>query len=746
MYPIIFKEQLNQTVSRMVISAPLVARKAQVGQFVILRAKEHSKRIPLTVADTDLDEGSVSVIYQIVGAGTMELDTLNAGDSLHDFVGPLGTASELDGLKKVCIVGGGVGCAIAYPAAKKLHRMGAQVHSVIGFRNKDLVILEDQFREVSEVIRVMTDDGSWGEKGLVTQALEELILAGNQYDEVIAIGPLPMMKFVAQLTKKYGVKTTVSMNSIMVDGTGMCGGCRLTVGGKTKFACVDGPDFDGHLIDFDEAISRSGMYRGFEQHAREDACNLYAKETKKAGPVPRTPMPARDPLVRNQDFQEVATGYTPDMAVQEAARCLQCKHKPCVSGCPVGIDIPGFIRRIREHDFPGAYEVLSLDTALPAVCGRVCPQESQCEGRCVVGIKGEPVAIGALERFAADQHMAQTAAPAPLPAPDGAKVAVVGAGPSGLTAAGELAKKGYQVTLFEALHEPGGVLTYGIPEFRLPKAIVKREVEGLTRLGVDVQCNMVIGRTLTIDELFEQGYAAVYIGSGAGLPRFMNIPGEGLNGVFSANEYLTRINLMKAYEPGSATPIFKGQRVAVVGGGNVAMDAARSAKRMGAEEVTIIYRRGMEELPARREEIHHAQEEGIQFKTLCAPVEVLGDKGWVKGVKLIDMELGEPDDSGRRRPVEKPGSEHELALDTLIMAIGTDPNPLLRRSTPGLEANKWGCLVTDEQGLTTRDKVWAGGDAVTGAATVILAMGAGKTAAQAIDEALSTDLPEKAGA
>ncbi len=730
MYTILHKERLNPTVSRMEIEAPLVARKAQVGQFIILRARDNSKRIPLTVADVDRERGSVSVIFQVVGAGTMELDSLKAGQSLHDFVGPLGTPSDLDGLKKVCVVGGGVGCAIAYPAAKALHRMGAEVHSVIGFRNKDLVILEEQFRQASDRLYVVTDDGSYGEKGLVLAPLQRLLEEGNRYDQVLVIGPMVMMKAVCELTRPYGIKTVVSMNAIMVDGTGMCGGCRVTVDGKTRFACVDGPEFDGHLINFDEAIARSRMYRGFEEHARDDACRLVEKEAKMSKSAPRQEMPTRDPIERGRDFEEVALGFDQAAAVTEARRCLQCKHKPCVGGCPVGIDIPGFIARIAEHDPLGAWEVLNRDTALPAVCGRVCPQESQCEGVCVRAAKGEAVAIGALERYAADAHMQAGRVPPELPAPLHRKVAVVGAGPSGLTAAGELAKMGYGVTLFEALHEPGGVLTYGIPAFRLPKDIVRHEVDALRELGVEVACNMVVGRTILVDELFEQGYEAVYIASGAGLPRFMGIPGEGLNGVFSAHEDLTRTNLMRAHEEGSATPIFKGKRVAVVGGGNVAMDAARSALRMGAEEVTIIYRRGMLELPARREEVHHAQEEGIRFRTLCAPVEVLGKDGWVTGVRLIDMELGEPDATGRRRPVEKPGSEHELPLDTLIMAIGTDPNPLLHRSTPGLDTNKWGCIVTNEEGLTSRPMVWAGGDAVTGAATVILAMGAGKQAAR----------------
>lgn len=450
----------------------------------------------------------------------------------------------------------------------------------------------------------------------------------------------------------------------------------------------------------------------------------------------RVSLPLRPADERVKDFNEVSLGYTKTMAIEEAARCLQCRHRPCVAGCPVGIDIPGFIACLAKGDDDGAYAVLSRDTALPAVCGRVCPQEKQCEQLCVRGIKGEAVAIGNLERYAADTFMEKNA-PTPADIPNnGHRVAVVGAGPSGLTAAGELAKKGYAVSIFEVLHAPGGVLGYGIPEFRLPKAIVAREVAGLLALGVKINYNVVIGKTITIDELFLEGFEAVYIGSGAGLPHFLGIPGEGLNGVISANEYLTRINLMKAWEKGSSTPILRGEHVAVVGGGNVAMDAARSALRLGAKKVSIIYRRGMEELPARLEEVHHAIEEGVLFETLCAPLEVLGDKGWVKGIRCIRMSLGEPDASGRRRPMDISGSEFDISIQTLIVAVGTSPNPLLLRSTPGLAQNKWGCIVADDQGQTNRKMVYAGGDVVTGAATVILAMGAGKTAAAAIDRAI----------
>ena len=451
----------------------------------------------------------------------------------------------------------------------------------------------------------------------------------------------------------------------------------------------------------------------------------------------KCPMPTQDPNVRNKNFDEVALGYTEEMAINEAKRCIHCKNKPCVSGCPVGINIPDFIGQVAEGDFEAAYQIIAQSSALPAVCGRVCPQESQCEGKCPRGIKNEPVAIGRLERFVADWHREHNNVPPVVPAFNGHKVAIIGAGPAGLTAAGDLAKLGYKVTVFEALHVAGGVLMYGIPEFRLPKAIVQNEIDGLKKMGVDFECNMVIGKVLTIDELMgEYGFEAVFVGSGAGLPRFMNIPGESLNGVYSANEFLTRSNLMKAYRPDSKTPIAVGKSVAIVGGGNVAMDAARSAKRLGAENVYIVYRRGMAELPARREEVEHAEEEGIIFKTLCNPTSIVGDEnGWVKGMNCVEMELGEPDDSGRRRPIVKEGSDFVLDVETVIMSLGTSPNPLIRSTTPGLETNRWGCIVTNgDDGLTSREGVYAGGDAVTGAATVILAMGAGKAAAKAIDE------------
>ncbi|MDE5859970.1 MAG: NADPH-dependent glutamate synthase [Oscillospiraceae bacterium] len=450
-------------------------------------------------------------------------------------------------------------------------------------------------------------------------------------------------------------------------------------------------------------------------------------------------MPAQEPNVRNKNFDEVALGYSKETAVDESNRCLNCKNKPCVSGCPVNIDIPAFIQKVQQEDFDGAYEIISASSSLPAVCGRVCPQETQCEGKCVRGIKGDPVGIGRLERFVADYHNANGTSEIKKPEPNGHKAAIIGAGPAGLTCAGDLARMGYDVTIFEALHLAGGVLVYGIPEFRLPKAIVQKEIDGLKALGVTVNTNTVIGRTITVDELFEQGFETIFIGSGAGLPRFMGIPGENLKGVYSANEFLTRTNLMKAYKENSDTPIQKAKNVAVVGGGNVAMDAARCAKRLGAENVYIVYRRGEAEMPARNEEIEHAKEEGIIFKTLNNPVEILGDEHkLVTGMKCIEMELGEPDESGRRSPVEKKGSEFVLDVDCVIMAIGTSPNPLIRNTTNGLETNRRGCFVADENGLTSREGIYAGGDAVTGAATVILAMGAGKTAAKAMDNYIKT--------
>jgi glutamate synthase (NADPH/NADH) small chain len=518
----------------------------------------------------------------------------------------------------------------------------------------------------------------------------------------------------------------------------MCGGCRISVGAETKFVCVDGPEFDGHQVDFSELLKRSSMYAREEHRAMWDhECRLLAAEQKLKKANRREPMPKQEPKLRVRNFEEVALGYAKEAAVREASRCLGCKKPPCVAGCPVDIDIPAFIDRVRHNDFIGAIHKIKEKNSLPAVCGRVCPQEEQCEAVCVLGKKGQPVAIGRLERFVADyEFKSGDVRVPPRPEPTGKKVAVIGAGPAGLSAAGDLAKMGHAVTLFEALHRPGGVLVYGIPEFRLPKWIVQRESEYVAKLGVDIQVSQVIGKSLTVDGLLENGYDAVFIGTGAGLPYFMKIPGENLNGVYSANEFLTRVNLMKAYLfPEYSTPIHYGRNIAVVGGGNVAMDSARTSLRLGAENVYLIYRRAREQMPAREEEIENAFEEGVQPMLLTNPVRILGDdKGWVKEIECVKMELGEPDASGRRRPVPVPGSEHRIEVDMIIVAIGQGPNPLLITSTPDLALTKYGNIVADEETCKTSKKgVFAGGDIVTGAATVILAMGAGKRAAKAID-------------
>jgi len=551
-----------------------------------------------------------------------------------------------------------------------------------------------------------------------------------------------MMKAVADITKEPGIKTIVSLNSLMVDGTGMCGGCRITVGGETKFVCVDGPEFDGHLVDFDELMQRSEMYVREEHRAMWDyECRLQQADDNLKRANNREPMPKQDPKMRIQNFDEVALGYNREQAMREASRCLQCKKPFCVEGCPVDIDIPAFIIKIKEGDFMGAIHKIKEKNSLPAVCGRVCPQEEQCEAKCILGKKKDPIAIGRLERFVADYEFDQGEARVPkLPEPTGKKVAVIGAGPAGLTVAGELCKIGHAVTVFEALHAPGGVLVYGIPEFRLPKWIVQRESDYIGKLGADIKVSYVVGKAKTVNQLLEDGYDAVFIGTGAGLPYFLNIPGENLNGVYSANEFLTRVNLMKAYLfPEYNTPIRLGQKIAVIGGGNVTMDSARTSLRLGAEKVYLVYRRSREEMPAREEEIENAFEEGIEPRLLTNPIRILGnERGWVTGLECVQTKLTEPDDSGRRRPVAIEGSEHVIDVDMVIVAIGQGPNPLLTSTTPDLELTKWGNIVADEEtGRTSKKGVFAGGDIVTGAATVILAMGAGKIAARSIDQYLN---------
>ncbi len=725
------------------VYCPEIARAVRPGQFVVFRANDYAERIPLTVADFDRDTGLITVIFQTIGASTKKMALLDRGAVVMDVVGPLGHASDIEKYGTVVAVGGGIGVAPVYPIARALKEAGNRLISIIGARTKDLLILEDEMRAISDELIVTTDDGSYGMHGFVTDAIGELFDRGEEVDRVVAIGPVVMMRAVANATRGREIPTIASLNSVMIDATGMCGCCRVTVGDETKFACVDGPEFDAHLVDFDELTRRQAMYEREEYRALwHHECMLEAASAEVEKAASRIPMPKQDHRARVNNFGEVALGYTREMAQQEALRCLQCKKAPCISGCPVEIDIPAFVRLVQAGDFLGAIRKIKEKNSLPGVCGRVCPQEEQCEIACVLSRKQQPVAIGRLERFVADYELEQGEVRAPaVKEHTGRRVAVVGAGPAGLTVAGELAKMGHDVTVFEALHKPGGVLVYGIPEFRLPKSIVQVECDYVMKLGVDFRTSHVVGQLGTLESLFDEGYEAVFVATGAGLPYFMNIPGENLNGVYSANEFLTRTNLMKAYLfPEYDTPIRVGHRVAVVGGGNVAMDAARCALRLGAEEVSIVYRRSRKEMPARDEEIENAVEEGVILRNLRNPVRLIDDgNGWVKEMELIEMELGEPDASGRRRPVPIEGSEHTIPVDVVVMAIGQGPNPLLTTSTKELELNKWGNIVADEEtGKTSMKGVFAGGDIVTGAATVILAMGAGKKAARAIDDYLTT--------
>ncbi|UCE43390.1 MAG: bifunctional dihydroorotate dehydrogenase B NAD binding subunit/NADPH-dependent glutamate synthase [Candidatus Aminicenantes bacterium] len=741
MNEIIHKESIAPSITLFKIHTPVVANAVKAGQFVVIRTDDYAERVPLTVADKDIKEETITLIAQVVGTATRKMDSLNVGDSFLDVVGPLGEATEIESEGTVVCIGGGVGVAPVYPITKALKQAGNRIISIIGARSKEMLILEDEMRAISDELDIATDDGSAGHRGFVTDVLKKLLSDGTEINKVVAVGPGIMMKAVADITKEPGIKTIVSLNSLMVDGTGMCGGCRITVGGETKFVCVDGPEFDGHQVDFDELMQRSEMYIREEHRAMWDyECRLQQAEDNLKRANKREPMPKQDPKMRIQNFDEVALGYTREQAMREASRCLQCKKAFCVAGCPVDIDIPAFVAKIKEGDFMGAIHKIKEKNSLPAVCGRVCPQEEQCEVECILGKKKDPVAIGRLERFVADYEFNQGETRVPkLPESTGKRIAVIGAGPAGLTVAGELCKIGHGVTVFEALHAPGGVLVYGIPEFRLPKWIVQRESDYIGKLGADIKVSYIVGKAKTVDQLLEDGYDAVFIGTGAGLPYFLNIPGENLNGVYSANEFLTRVNLMKAYLfPEYNTPIRLGQRIAVIGGGNVAMDSARTSLRLGAEKVYLVYRRSREEMPAREEEIENAFEEGIESRLLTNPVRILGDdRGWVKGLECVQMELTEPDDSGRRRPVAIEGSEHVIDVDMVVVAIGQGPNPLLTSTTPDLKLTKWGNIVADEEtGRTSKKGVFAGGDIVSGAATVILAMGAGKNAAQSIDQYL----------
>ena len=745
---IVSSEYIAPAVKRIEVEHRAIAKKRKPGQFVIVHIDEHGERVPLTLVDSDPEAGTITLIVQAAGKSTKQLCDMAVGDSIEDVLGPLGHASEVEKFGTVVVIGGGVGTGVAYPNAVALKEAGNYVISITGARNKDYVILEDELKRVSDECYITTDDGSYGYHGFTTQKLKEIIDSGTKIDYVLAIGPMPMMRAAVEVTRPYGIKTVVSLNTIMVDGTGMCGGCRAVVGGETKFACVDGPEFDGHLVDFDILMKRG---RAYSHEEEESVCRLDLQVEKlvptpaERRKIPRQVMPMQDPVERVRNFNEVNLGFTEEALQIEAQRCLQCKKPMCVVGCPVGVKIPQFIDKIIERDYVAASRIIKEDNVLAEVCSRVCPQSEQCEGHCILSNKGDAVSIGALARYVTtyEREMGMTATPELKPK-TGKKVAIIGSGPSSLSCAGDLIREGHDVTVFEALHEFGGVLAYGIPEFRLPKAIVKEDVKGLMNLGVEFRKNVIIGSTYTIDELMdEQGYQAVFIGVGAGLPRFMRVPGENLVGIYSSNEFLTRVNLMKAYQfPNYDTPVFdcKDKIVAVIGGGNTALDSVRVSKRLGARASHIIYRRTEEEMPARLEEIHHAKEEGIIFEFLRNPVEFIGDeKGWLTGMKLEKMELGEPDDSGRRRPVPVEGSEYVMKVDMVVIAVGNGSNPIIQKTTPDLAFNKWGNIIVDEETMqTNRPGVYAGGDIVTGGATVILAAGAGRKAAKAIDEYLKT--------
>ena len=763
MYFIAEKKKIAESIYSIKVLAPKIAAKRRAGQFIVLIVDEKGERIPLTIAGADKDSGLIEIVFQTVGHTTQHLASLKVGrgDSIKDILGPLGHPTYIKNFGTAVCIGGGLGIALAMPITEALHEAGNNVISIISARNESLLLMEDRLRKISNELLIATDDGSKGFHGFPTQILQEMIDSKRKIDIVFTVGPVPLMGAVCKLTQPYNIKTIVSLNPIMVDATGMCGACRVTVGGKTKFACVDGPEFDGHQVDFDTLTRRLRIYTdGETEDSQKDAqAEAYQmdeektetfkkveeelssqqtvlKEGEKKPKIPRQSMPEQKPETRAKNFKEVPYGFNIELAQKEASRCIQCKKPLCFEGCPVNIDIPAFIKLIGECDFIGAARKIKETNGLPAVCGRVCPQEDQCEKVCVIGKKGDPVSIGSLERFVADYEREHGDEFIPeIPEKTGRKIAVVGSGPAGLTVAGDLAKKGHDVTIFETLHKAGGVLVYGIPEFRLPKAIVESEINYLKKLGVKIELSFVIGMSETVDELFDEGFDAVFLGTGAGLPMFMQIPGENLNGVYSANEYLTRVNLMKAYDPEYDTPILRKKKVAVLGAGNVALDSARTALRLGGENVYIVYRRSRTEMPARIEEVHHGQQEGLEFKFLMNPIRIIGDdKGWVKGLECIKMKLGEPDESGRRRPIPIEGTEIVLDVECVIVAIGNGPNPLITAVTPDINTNRRGNIVADEEtGVTSKKGVFAGGDIVTGAATVILAMGAGKKAAVAID-------------
>lgn len=780
MNKIVLKKQLSEKVFLFEIEAPLIAKSRKAGNFIIVRVGENGERVPLTIADASIERGTITIVVQKVGLSSTKLCDLNEGDYITDVVGPLGNPTHIENFGTVVCAGGGVGVAPMLPIIRALKAAGNRVLSVIAGRSKELVILEDEVRQSSDELIIMTDDGSYGEKGVVTVGIEKFITQEEHVDKVFAIGPPIMMKFCCLMAQKYNVPVEVSLNTIMVDGTGMCGACRLSIGGKTKFVCIDGPEFDGSLVDWDEMFKRMGTFRDaereemehYEEHLRgfakqeelhscetcmdvepttetiEELINRdseWRKELRAAmkpaerKAIERVTMPELDPVYRaTTRTEEVNKGLTKQMAVREAHRCLDCGKPACVEGCPVNINIPSFIKNIERGQFLAAAKVLKSTSALPAVCGRVCPQEKQCESKCIHLKMNEPaVAIGYLERFAADFERESGNIALPDLAPkNGIKVAVVGSGPSGLSFAGDMAKKGYEVHVFEALHEIGGVLKYGIPEFRLPNHIVDVEIENLKKMGVEFQTDCIVGKTITVDQLESEGFKGIFVGSGAGLPNFMNIKGENALNIMSSNEYLTRVNLMDAANPLADTPLNIGKHVLVVGGGNTAMDSCRTAKRLGGD-VTLVYRRSEAEMPARLEEVKHAKEEGINFLTLHNPIEYIADeKGAVKAAVLQVMELGEPDASGRRSPVPIEGKTVTIDVDQVIVAVGVSPNPLVPKSIEGLELGRKNTIAVNDQMQSSRPEIFAGGDIVRGGATVILAMGDGRRAAASMDEKL----------
>ena len=761
MNKILSKTYFSEKVVKLEVEAPLIAKARKPGNFVIVRVGEKGERMPLTIADANLERGSITLVVQVMGVSSRKLCALEVGDYITDLVGPLGKPTHIEKVGTVLACGGGVGVAPLLPIVRAFKEAGNRVISVIAGRNKDLVILEDEIRASSDEVIIMTDDGSYGKKGLITEGMEDVIKR-EKVDLAVTIGPAIMMKFCEKLTRKYDIPTVASLNALMVDGTGMCGACRVTVGGKTRFTCVDGPEFDAHLIDFDEILSRLGGFKDAEvaklhevEEKQEEAEHAHGVSDRNAPwrqelrqkvagkertSIERVHMPETAPEERIKSQRiEVNQGLTADMAMREATRCMDCVTPTCMGGCPVGIDIPGFVKNIERGEFLQAAAVLKRTSALPAVCGRVCPQEKQCESKCfyLQKLKKPSVAIGYLERFASDFERESGHITVPEVAhANGIKVAVIGSGPSGLSCAGDLAKLGYDVTVFEALHEIGGVLKYGIPEFRLPNSVVDVEIENLKKIGVKFVTNFIVGMTDSVEDLKAEGFQAFYVASGAGLPRFMNIPGENYNGILSSNEYLTRVNLMGADSEDSDTPVYRGKNVVVVGGGNTAMDSVRTAKRLGAERAMIVYRRSEEEMPARLEEVKHAKEEGCEFITLTNPVEYIADeRGRVKQVRVQKMALGEPDASGRRSPVPVEGSEYTIDADVVVVAVGVSPNPIVPNSVKGLEISRKGTIVVNDETMQSNlSEFFAGGDIVRGGATVILAMGDGRRAAKHIDE------------